>query len=265
MGRRKKEEEHENHERWMISYADFVTLLFAFFTALYAISTVDAAKMTQMAASMRASFSGEIFDAGSNTLSLFDGGNGSTAALLNIDSGTGSDIAARRDQSSSRIILDGEADMGRFRRTLEGLLSEEIDHGRVRIYQERRGIAISLGETGNFDSGSVDIRPEGLALLDTIATGLTTIGNHIRIEGHTDNVPINTFRFPSNWELSTARAGTVLRRMETHYGITSDLLAASGYGEQRPVATNDTAEGRARNRRVDIIILNPTIARAEPL
>jgi len=257
----------------MVSYADFVTLLFAFFTCLYAISTVDAVKMGQMVASVRASFSGEIFDAGSSTLTLLDGGGGavSTSSVVLIgaaDAKREADAAAGKDprgESASRVVLDGDAAMGRFRRTLEALLSEEISSGKVRVYQERRGVAVSLGETVMFDSGSSDIRPEGVVLLDTIATGLTNIGNHIRVEGHTDNVPINTFRFPSNWELSTARSGTVVRRMENTHGMSPELLSASGYGENRPVATNDTADGRAQNRRVDIVIMNPAFARAEPL
>jgi len=274
MARKKKPEEHENHERWMVSYADFVTLLFAFFTCLYAISVVDTAKMGQMVASMKASFGGQIFDGGSATMTLEDYGGGGTAvssAILkdpefgNDENADGLEAKRNAETQSTKVILSGNAAMGRFRRTLETLLSEEVKSGRVRVYQERRGVVISLGETGMFDSGSVEIRPEGIILLDAIATSLTSVGNHIRIEGHTDNIPINTWRFPSNWELSTGRSGTVLRRLETVYGMSPDLLSASGYGEQRPVASNDTTEGRARNRRVDIIVMNPSFARAEPL
>lgn len=257
----------------MVSYADFVTLLFAFFTCLYAISVVDTAKMGQMVASMKASFGGQIFDGGSATLTLENNGGGGTAnssaVILNPepsdDENSDGLEKGREKGAQAKVILSGNAAMGRFRRTLEAMLNEEIKSGRVRIYQERRGVVISLGETGMFDSGSVDIRPEGIIMLDTIATSLTSVGNHIRIEGHTDNIPINTWRFPSNWELSTGRSGTVLRRMETNYGMSSELLSSSGYGEQRPVASNDTAEGRARNRRVDIIVMNPSYARGEPL
>ena len=263
MARRKKTEEHENHERWMVSYADFVTLLFAFFTCLYAISSVDAAKMGQMVASMKVSFGGQIFDGTSSTLTLDNGGAGAnisivTPLLLEDETGT-------KTRSKSKVILSGEADMGRFKRTIEGLLSEEIKSNQVRVYLERRGVVISLGENGNFDSGSDIIRPDGIATLDTIATSLTTIGNHIRVEGHADSVPINTPRFPSNWHLSSARATTVISRMVNNFGMSPDLMSATGYGEHHPIASNDTAEGRARNRRVDIIVLNPAYANIEPL
>ena len=271
MGRKKKEEEPENHERWMVSYADFLTLLFAFFTCMYAISTVDAAKMGQMVASMKASFGGQIFESGgSNALTLDDGGGGrisiSSAVFpdpeVNIDESLAG--AQSKKSSASKVVLDGEADMGRFKRTLETILSDEIQKNLIRIYLERRGIVISITETGMFDSGSDIIRSDGISKLDTIATSLTNIGNQIRIEGHADSIPINNARFPSNWDLSVARASTVLRRMERIHGLPSEALSASGYGEYRPIASNDTHEGRARNRRVDIVILNPTYARLEP-
>ena len=256
----------------MVSYADFVTLLFAFFTCLYAISTVDAEKMGQMVNSMRASFGGQLFDGGSRTLTLDDGGGGgaslSSAILINPEPVADEDpdgVLTRGDQPASKQVLDGEVAMGRFRRTLEGMLREEINRNMVRIYMERRGVVISFSDTSMFDSGSDAIRPEGIAMLDVVATSLTTIGNHVRIEGHADSVPISTARFPSNWDLSVARASTVLRRMESTHGMSSVLLSAAGYGEHRPVASNDTFEGRARNRRVDIVVLNPSFGRVEPL
>ena len=269
MARKKKPEEPENHERWMVSYADFVTLLFAFFTCLYAISSVDAGKMSQMVASMKVSFGGQIFDGGSRVMSLDDrGGGGGAAGLSEVlinpefdteEGGTG------KTRTQSRVILNGDADMGRFKRILESMLSEEIQKNMVRIHLERRGVVISIGENGNFDSGSAEIRPDGRAMLDIIATSLTTIGNQLRIEGHADNIPINTARFPSNWELSSARAQAVIYRLATNHGMAQELMSVAGYGEWRPVASNDTPEGRARNRRVDIIVLDPTYALVEPL
>jgi len=265
MARKKKSIEPDNLERWMVSYADFVTLLFAFFTCLYAISNVDAAKMNQMMASMRASFGGQIFDASSRTITVTEGGGGSIIATepINAEAKRGDDDDGL--DKSSKVILSGDVDMGRFKRALEAMLREEIKRNMVRVYLERRGIVISLAETGMFDSGSDAIKPDGIAMLDVIATSLTTIGNQIRVEGHADSIPINNARFPSNWDLSVARASTVLRRMERVYGMAPQLLSAAGYGEYRPVASNDTQEGRARNRRVDIIVLNPSYARAEPL
>ena len=249
MPRKKKVEEPENHERWMVSYADFLTLLFAFFTCLYAMSTVDSQKAGQMVASMKESFGGEIFETGSNVLPLFNEGSDSSSAGSILE---------------KKTVLSGEMAMGRFKRDLESAIGDEIENKVVRVRMERRGIIVSIGENGTFDSGSAEIRPEGKELLDVIAGRLTSVGNQIRVEGHTDNVPISTERFPSNWELSTARATAVISRLVANFDMSPELLSAAGYGEFRPAVPNDTVEGRARNRRVDIIILSPTFARVEP-
>jgi len=269
MGRKKKVEEPENHERWMVSYADFLTLLFAFFTCLYAMSTVDAQKMGKMVASMKESFGG--FESGSNTLSLSDSmGSTSTSEVLKNPEkdaeSTTSGIMNPKDEkgASGKTVLNSDASMGRFKRSLESVLGDEIKKKMVRVRIERRGIVVSLGEKGMFDSGSDVIKPEGRAMLDSIATSLTSVANPVRVEGHTDNVPINTERFPSNWELSTARATAVISRLVAHFGMSPQLLSAAGYGEYRPAAPNDTEAGRARNLRVDIIVLSPSFARLEP-
>jgi len=128
-----------------------------------------------------------------------------------------------------------------------------IAKGIVRVHLEPRGLIISLGEKGVFDSGSDQIRAEGKTLLDELATLLVTVGNYIRVEGHTDNVPINTPQFPSNWELSGARASSVVR-LFIDAGVAPGRMTATGLSDQRPVAGNDTPEGRQRNRRVAIVI-----------
>ena len=268
MSRPKHAEEPENHERWMVSYADFLTLLFAFFTCLYAISTVDAAKMGQMVASMKASFGGQAFSQGARTIATDSGGGISSSVLLKnpgVEKKSDNSAKNEQDKSAAKTVLNGDADMGRFKRTLEAMFKEEIQKNIVRIHLERRGLIITLSEKGMFDSGSIEIKPEGKTNLDALATSLMTIGNYIRIEGHADNVPINTARFPSNWELSSARATAVLNRMIISHGMPQELFSVSGYGEWKPVASNDTADGRARNRRVDIVILNPSAAELEPL
>jgi chemotaxis protein MotB len=276
MGRKKKEEEHENSERWMVSYADFVTLLFAFFTTLYAISTVDAQKMGKMVTSMRASFDSSVFEQGSRTLTLSKGSGGTSNTsevlqnpVLRNSANTNDFVVKKKDgqsarPSSKRTIVNGEMAMGRLKRGVESLLSTEIKKSMVRVRMEPRGLVISLGETGIFDSGSDEIKPEGKKLLDTLATSLVSLGNQVRVEGHTDNVPISTSKFPSNWELSTARATAVISRLITNFGLPPELLAAAGYAEYRPAASNDTIEGKARNRRVDIVVLNPVSTKTEP-
>jgi chemotaxis protein MotB len=268
-------EEEGSSERWLVSYADFITLLFAFFTTLYAISTVDAQKAGKLVTSMRESFDSAVFSQGSRTLQLDHGVGGATSGeiLQNTSSSNGlntNDITIKGMEdlkaitSATRPVLNGEKALGYLKRSVETLLGAEVLKGKVRVHMEPRGLVISLGESGVFDSGSDQIKPDGKALLDTVATSLVSLGNNIRIEGHTDNVPIHNSRFPSNWELSTARATAVISYLIEKFGLQPDLTSAAGYAEYRPAASNDTEEGKARNRRIDIIVLNPSAARAEP-
>jgi chemotaxis protein MotB len=279
LARKKKPPEHVNHERWLVSYADFITLLFAFFTTLYAISTVDAQKMGKMVMSMRASFDSSLFEAGSQTLALSQGsgGVGGSAPAHDLVSNTrvpkdmrmrDSAIQGLKDLKSNFQPRQGNGSakksLGTLKNEVESLVGAEALKGSVRTRLDSRGLIISLGEIGFFDSGNDELRPEGRALLDTLATSLVSLDNHIRIEGHTDNVPIRTSRFPSNWELSTARATTIVSYLVTNFGFAPDRLSAAGYAEFRPSSSNETVEGRARNRRVDIIVMDPRYALAEP-
>jgi chemotaxis protein MotB len=270
--RKKKPEKEANHERWLVSYADFITLLFAFFTTLYAISTVDAQKMGKMVTSMRASFDNNLFASGSRTLSLNPGAGNNPSAqgileTVDLRGASAREMQRIRDMkmpsSAKRAVLSGEG-LGQLKKRVESLLSAEVLKGRVQAHIDARGLIISLGEAGVFDSGSDQIKPEGKALLNTIAGSLVSLGNQIRVEGHTDNIPIRNSRFPSNWELSTARATAMICYLIANLGFTPDLLSAAGYAEFRPAASNDTEGGRARNRRVDIVILNPATALTEP-
>ena len=173
-------------------------------------------------------------------------------------------LESKIGKAGKLTTLSGDKDMGRFKRSIESLLGPEILKGMVRLHVDGRGLVISLGETGVFDSGSDRIKPEGINLIDTIGASLVSVANQIRIEGHTDNVPISNVRFPSNWELSTARATAVISYLIGSFGLKPELVSAAGYAEFRPCATNDTEEGRARNRRVDIVVLNPAAASVEP-
>jgi chemotaxis protein MotB len=136
--------------------------------------------------------------------------------------------------------------------------------GVVHTRMETRGLVVSLGEGGFFASGSDQLKFEGRKLLDSLAQNLSLVENQIRVEGHTDTVPIHTLKFPSNWELSTARATRIISYLVREFGFSPEKLSAAGYGEFRPIATNDTPEGRARNRRVDIVVLNSSSSRSEP-
>lgn len=276
MARKKKPEEHISHERWLVSYADFITLLFAFFTTMYAISTVDAQKMGKMVMSMRASFDSAAFPPGSDHLSISQGSAGWESAPRK-------DIVQPIRVAKEPRMREGQlrsfkglkegaelfnpsagASLGKLRRNVEMLVGSESVKGKVQIRMDGRGLIISLGEGGFFDSGSDLIKPAGLALLDAIATSLVSVNTHVRVEGHTDNVPIRNSKFPSNWELSTARATAIVSYMIEKFGFEPNRLSAAGYAEYRPIAANDTPEGRARNRRVDIVVLNPSYAQMEP-
>lgn len=265
--RRKKEEEHENHERWLVSYADFITLLFAFFTVLYSISTVNQEKYGRLVTSMQKSFDSNLFAPGSRTLSLNPGAgnNPSSQEVLQTTELRGTQLKeASGLPSSKRHLLKGEKELARLKKEIETILSVEVQKGVLRMQLEPRGLVISLGEAGMYDSGSDVIKSEGKPLLDTIAANLAMLDNEIRIEGHTDNVPIHNSRFPSNRELSVSRATGMYSYLTAKFNFSPELLAVTGWGEYRPCATNDTEEGRTRNRRVDVIVLNPSAARVEP-
>ncbi len=277
MVRKRKPPEHVNHERWLVSYADFITLLFAFFTTMYAISTVDAQKLGKMVMSVRASFDSTVFPSGSDKLSL-SSGMGATSVLgpdvvenVNVpkEKVLESKVTAQVKDLKANFVPNplprGEViALSRLRTNVELLAQQKNLSRQVSTRIESRGLVISLGEGGFFDSGSDQLKQEGLDLLDDIAVNILGMKNQLRVEGHTDNVPIHTSRFPSNWELSTSRATSIVAHLARKHAFSPERLSAAGYGEFRPIDTNDTPEGRARNRRVDIVVLNSLYSGAEP-
>jgi len=148
--------------------------------------------------------------------------------------------------------------------SIEAYLIKHGAQNKVSLSMTRRGLMVSLKEAGFFDSGSAAIKPSGYQILDTIIEAMMQYSNPLRIEGHTDNIPISTSQFPSNWELSVARATNVLRYMLKNYEIEPNSISATGYGEFRPTADNGTAEGRGKNRRVDIVLLSGESEQGEP-
>lgn len=227
-----------SHERWLVSYADFITLLFAFFTTLYAISTVDAKKLTSMVESMQ-----EAFDP-------------STAAAQQAVL-----VASRPSPKLSKNSgPGGEVGLADLQRRLTGTLATAISEKRVDLEMDKRGLVISVREAGSFTAGSADLSADARALLTELGGVLTEIANLVQIEGHTDDVPIHTPRFASNWELSTARATNVIAYLLEHAPLQPGHFSAAGYSEYHPRVPNATPADRARNRRVDIVILKPTAA-----
>ena len=258
MSRKKRHEEHANHERWLVSYADFITLLFAFFVVLYSSSQVDKRKIGKLSLAIQVAFQQMgVFETSNTKMPL-----STTEAMPFQDAQTIENVA--RTQDLSRIVQPGEGtlsnavlpgEMMNIQTEIEKALAPEIRRHVVELKAQREGLVISLREIGFFESGSADLRSSALDSVDRLAAVLKDRSEMLRIEGHTDNVPIHNAQFPSNWELSTCRAIELIRTFITHYGFSPDRLAAAGYAEFHPVDSNATAEGRAHNRRVDIVVL----------
>lgn len=225
-----------SHERWLVSYADFITLLFAFFATMYAVSSVDAQKLANVARGLQAAFDD------STRRRFID-------VPIRVMPQAGRDIVGGVDRDAAPDIVGRD-------------LAPEIDAGRVVLSPDRRGLVVSIPEAGLFALGSDDLAPAAQELIARVAATLAKLPNAVRVEGHTDDLPIHTARFRSNWDLSTARATRVIAFLVDH-GLDPQRLSAAGYAEFHPRTANTSAEGRAQNRRVDLVILNAATFRAE--
>jgi chemotaxis protein MotB len=251
--RAKKVANQAHRDRWLVSYADFITLLFAFFVVLYASSRSDQRKQSQIAHSIEAAF---------EALGLFPAPGTSRR-----QSGA---IAAESEPTPPVSVILGDdlsgspevqQDLARLQARLTGLLSKQIAQHMIALRLGRDGLVISLREAGFYPSGSALPEPQSKTTLDQIAASIAATPYDVRIEGHTDNVPVHTAEFASNWELSTARATNLAKSFIVDHGFAPARLSAAGFAQYHPVAGNDTAEGRSQNRRVDIIVL-PRISTA---
>lgn len=231
---RKRVEHHSSHDRWLVSYADFITLLFAFFVVMYSAAQLDKRRAGQLATAIQTAF----LQYGSLPPEPSDVGG----------------LSANGVPSNLPIGNTDDDEFSLLRGRVEQALAGEIASGDVAVRRTSEGLVISLREVGFFDSGSADIRASSRPAFQRLAEVLRATDTDIRIEGHTDNVPIHNSRYGSNWDLSTARATATVRLLITQYDFRPERLAASGYAEYRPIASNDGAEGRALNRRVDIVI-----------
>jgi chemotaxis protein MotB len=236
---RKKRPRRVSSDRWLVSYADFITLLFAFFVVLFATGQSDKHKKVQLAASIQTAFHQMgLFEARSNLPTLAD--------IPGIEG------SAQAPAVTSPLPATPQA-MLAVKQQIEEAARPEIDHGVIGIHESASGLVVSLQEAGFFDSGAAGIRPSALPALDRIAAVLPQ--SALRVEGHTDNVPIHTAQFASNWELSSSRASSIARLLLLHANVHAEIMSVAGYAEFHPATSNDTAEGRARNRRVDIVLL----------
>jgi chemotaxis protein MotB len=253
-------EEHENLERWLVSYADFMTLLFATFVVLYALSQIDLAKFKELQVSLQRAFSGQ---------NVIQGGEG---VMEQQDTTSVMTPGQTEDSAPLPPIFDyikSQMEQGSFenaKKEIEKLQKEnpsELEGVDVKVNE--RGLVFTFVDSLLFDSGSAQIKKAGIS-------ALTKVGNiieakfskrTIRVEGHTDNIPIKSALYPSNWELSSARAASIIRFLTNSFGLSRDKFSAVGYAETIPVAPNLTEEGRKKNRRVEIIVLRDKLVKNE--
>jgi chemotaxis protein MotB len=235
---KRKHEEHENHERWLVSYADFITLLFAFFVVMYSISSVNIGKYRTVSESIKAALNPLANQSGANQ--IINVGE-AKLALQGRNPTDAKEVTIRRIRQLAQVIKDKQLkDMVAF----------------VTVVQTINGdIVITIPDRLLFNSGEATVRTEALPFLEGLGGAILEMNRHARVEGHTDNVPIRTAQFPSNWELSAARAVMVVRVLSELYGVPADHLAAVGHADTRPVTANSDTEQRAKNRRVEVVIL----------
>lgn len=239
MARRKRVEEHQNHERWLVSYADFITLLFAFFVVMYALSSVNEGKYRVLSDSMVNAFRNvPVNSSGQTIVSMPPMPQQKPNTAIKAQ-----DAAKQKQREKMRNIA----------KDILEVMAPLVEQGKVRVLETSRGVTIEINDSILFSPGQALLQAPSIKAMRAIAEVLAAADFPVTIEGHTDNVPINTPQFPSNWELSAVRATTVLR-LFADAGVTADRLTAIGYGETRPVEPNLLADGRARNRRVTILI-----------
>ena len=252
--RRRHKHSQVNHERWLVSYADFITLLFAFFVVLYAASQVDKHKASALAAAIEQAFQSMGGFPGRPRSSRGEGPKddpveipGLLQASLQLDRNAEFDEVPRSMLASKTLA--------ELKKELETVLEPEIRRHELAISTGREGLVISLREIGFFESGSASLRVDAVPAFAKLATVLAKDQFHLRVEGHTDNLPIHNTRYDSNWELSTARATETIRVLVTEFHLDPARVSAAGYAEFHPMASNRTAQGRSLNRRVDIVVV----------
>lgn len=259
MARKKRAPEHENHERWLISYADFITLLFAFFVVMFATSQTDKGKAEQVSESVKKALEGERMSA---VLAAVLGGTvhdkGKGNAMMHGPGGDKKVVPEKVDDKKLAELLPSL-------KVLNEELKKEIESGRIEISMQPRGLVVSFTQAALFPSGADVVSPDAYEGLEKMAAAIAKIPNPVRLEGHTDSVPIRTPRFRSNWELSAARSIALMELLTDKFGLPPERLSIAGYADTAPIAPNNTEEGRARNRRVDIVVLNEQGMIGEPL
>ncbi|MDS4016188.1 MAG: flagellar motor protein MotD [Candidatus Accumulibacter sp.] len=239
MARRRFDDEHDNHERWLVSYADFITLLFAFFVVMYALSSVNEGKYRILSDSMVSAFRNLPVQATGQVPTMVP----SPVPKSGVLAAKPQEVARQKQREKMRNIA----------KEIMEVMAPLVEQGKVRVLETSRGVSIEINDSILFSPGQALIQAQLAKAMQSIAEVLVSAEFPITIEGHTDNVPIKNTQFPSNWELSAVRATTVLR-LFADAGIAAERLTAIGYADTRPVEPNLLPDGRARNRRVTILI-----------
>ena len=252
------EQEKDNNDRWLLTYSDLITLLMVFFVVMYAISEADKVKFEQLKYSMQRALKGDgAEDPGLQMLQREGSGvldvQARQAAVSRLDHGAAD--AAPKPPAPTAAPVDEEL-LEQLRQAVVPLAVAQGVTSYVSVQATEDGVAISLSGNLLFDSGKAELRPEGVVFLHAVAEVLRAWPNRVRVEGHTDGVAINTSLYPTNWELSSARAVVTTRYLVEQEKLAPGRIGVAAYGEFRPVADNATREGRARNRRIDILVLN---------
>jgi len=255
MARRKRHEEHENHERWLVSYADFITLLFAFFVVMYSISSVNEGKYRVLSETLESVFSQPTRSSDPIQIGEVSRGQGERVASpgkpelpdFEIELPELPEQRPPISEQSLRTIND-------ISQQLSSALADLITNDDVSIKQTEDWLEVEINSNFLFASGDARLAREAVPVIGQIADVLAPVANPLQVEGFTDDQPINTPRFPSNWELSAARAASVVNLLD-RFGIEPGRMSAIGYGEFKPIADNGTELGRQKNRRVVLVIL----------
>ncbi|WP_420477231.1 flagellar motor protein MotD [Noviherbaspirillum sp. ST9] len=238
MARKKYDDDSDNHDRWMVSYADFITLLFAFFVVMYALSSINEGKYRVLSNSLVNAF-----------------GRVPTAKVPSEAAPSGLPLALPPRQRNNEALRREKEQLTTVARNLQDVMAPLVQQGKVRVTQSARGVNVEINASVLFAPGDARLSGESSEALRAVADVLRNDDHAIQVEGHTDSVPIKNAQFPSNWELSSVRASSVVR-LFIDSGIAEKRLTAVGHGPTQPVGPNDTAEGRMRNRRVSVMILS---------
>lgn len=255
MARRRRVEEHENHERWLVSYADFITLLFAFFVVMYSISSLNVGKYKVLSQTLVAAFTGtpmrqQVIQTGQPY--------SSARQLVNLPPLPRPTSLVPRRQS-----LRDAQQVDRIARAVQRSLAPQIARGQVDVRLTPTGVAIDIHDSLLFASGQAGLAPSAQPVLARISELIAPLPYEFQVNGYTDDQPIRTAQFQSNWDLSSARAVSVVDMLIAQ-GVPPQQLVAAGYGQYHPIASNATEAGRAANRRVSIVVVTPDASASSP-